>query len=173
MFRRILLSAALAGSLAAISSPAAAAIRQIDFTVSSSNWQHLNGVDGPYGLSLQPTLSGSLQFDDTKSDSSAFVALDYVTGTRVWTLADIMANSGVFYTGGAFSAFILHLGPGNILGSNDTAGVAEGPNTLYCNDCVSIGPVSAVPEPQTWGLMIAGFGLLGATLRRRKAMAAA
>lgn len=28
--------------------------------------------------------------------------------------------------------------------------------------------VSAVPEPATWGLMIAGFGIAGASLRRRK-----
>ncbi|MCS6986475.1 MAG: PEPxxWA-CTERM sorting domain-containing protein [Sphingomonadaceae bacterium] len=27
----------------------------------------------------------------------------------------------------------------------------------------------AVPEPATWGLMIAGFGLVGAALRRRRA----
>lgn len=172
MFRKFVLSVALAGSLAAISSPAAAAIRQIDFTVSSANWQHLNGVNGPYGLSLQPTLSGSLQFDDTKADSSAFVSLDYATGTRIWTLADIKAASSIFYSGGAFSAFFLDFGGGNVLGSNSTAGVAEGPNTLHCNNCVSIGPVSAVPEPQTWALMIAGFGLLGTALRRRKAMLA-
>ncbi|WP_156378509.1 MULTISPECIES: PEPxxWA-CTERM sorting domain-containing protein [unclassified Phenylobacterium] len=172
MFRTFLLSVALAASVAAISSPAAAAIKQIDFTVSSGDWQHLNGVNGPYGLSLQPTLSGSLRFDDTKADSSAFVSLDYVTGTRVWTLADIAANSSIFYSGGAFSAFALHFGSGNLLASNTTASVAEGPNTLYCNNCVSIGPVSAVPEPQTWALMIAGFGLLGTALRRRKAMLA-
>jgi hypothetical protein len=37
------------------------------------------------------------------------------------------------------------------------------------------GPVSDVffnvPEPATWGLMLAGFGLLGASLRRRRALA--
>jgi len=30
----------------------------------------------------------------------------------------------------------------------------------------------AVPEPAAWALMIAGFGLAGATLRRRRALAA-
>ena len=28
-----------------------------------------------------------------------------------------------------------------------------------------------VPEPATWAMMLAGFGLTGATLRRRGAMA--
>ena len=31
---------------------------------------------------------------------------------------------------------------------------------------------TAVPEPATWGMMIAGFGLVGASLRRRKAVRA-
>ncbi len=33
------------------------------------------------------------------------------------------------------------------------------------------GNVAAVPEPATWALMIAGFGMVGATLRRRKTVA--
>lgn len=32
----------------------------------------------------------------------------------------------------------------------------------------TIGAVSAVPEPASWGLLMAGFGLLGLALRRRK-----
>lgn len=32
--------------------------------------------------------------------------------------------------------------------------------------------VTSVPEPATWGLMIMGFGLTGATLRRRRPVAA-
>ena len=30
-----------------------------------------------------------------------------------------------------------------------------------------VGPVAAVPEPATWAMMIAGFGLAGAAMRRR------
>ena len=32
-------------------------------------------------------------------------------------------------------------------------------------------PTSAVPEPESWVLMLVGFGVLGAALRRRKAFA--
>jgi hypothetical protein len=32
--------------------------------------------------------------------------------------------------------------------------------------------ISTVPEPDSWALLIAGFGLTGATLRRRRAIAA-
>lgn len=32
--------------------------------------------------------------------------------------------------------------------------------------------IAAVPEPSTWAMMIAGFGMAGATLRRRRAMVA-
>ena len=34
-------------------------------------------------------------------------------------------------------------------------------------------PTSAVPEPGTWAVMITGFGIVGATLRRRKTAAMA
>lgn len=33
-------------------------------------------------------------------------------------------------------------------------------------------PTSAVPEPATWAMMIAGFGLIGVTLRRRRRLTA-
>ncbi len=39
-------------------------------------------------------------------------------------------------------------------------------------DNVSVSTGGAVPEPATWALMITGFGLVGSTLRRRRAIAA-
>lgn len=38
-------------------------------------------------------------------------------------------------------------------------------------DTVSINLFSAVPEPSTWAMMIAGFGLVGGSLRRRNTVA--
>lgn len=37
---------------------------------------------------------------------------------------------------------------------------------------VTFEPTAGVPEPATWGMMIAGFGLMGGVLRRRKATVA-
>ena len=36
-----------------------------------------------------------------------------------------------------------------------------------------LGSDRSIPEPSTWALMIAGFGLAGASLRRRRAPASA
>lgn len=34
-----------------------------------------------------------------------------------------------------------------------------------------VGPVAAVPEPATWAMMLAGFGMIGFSLRRRRKQA--
>ncbi len=52
---------------------------------------------------------------------------------------------------------------------------AETDNQLFFNlgvDNVSV-TTGAVPEPASWALLIAGFGLVGGALRRRRALAAA
>jgi hypothetical protein len=54
----------------------------------------------------------------------------------------------------------------NVTGNN--ASSASGMGTVY------IAPVvGAVPEPATWGMMILGFGMVGAGMRRRKVAAVA
>lgn len=46
------------------------------------------------------------------------------------------------------------------------------PGEFKPNQSAAFSVSGAVPEPATWGLMIAGFGLVGASLRRRVALAA-
>lgn len=48
--------------------------------------------------------------------------------------------------------------------------VRSKPDDLYVNTAVSEGflPFEPAPEPATWAMMIAGFGLVGAALRRRE-----
>ena len=61
--------------------------------------------------------------------------------------------------GGAFSAYILD---------------REGIYGSITNPNASINYVfAAVPEPSSWVMLIAGFGLVGASMRRRKAVVAA
>ena len=60
-----------------------------------------------------------------------------------------------------------------ILKIEDWAGASDGPtpgNAYFRNLTISSG---AVPEPATWGLMIAGFVMVGAAARRRNRIAVA
>lgn len=45
--------------------------------------------------------------------------------------------------------------------------------TIYLDNIVLVDGVTAVPEPSIWALMITGFGLAGAALRRRRTAAVA
>ena len=61
-----------------------------------------------------------------------------------------------------------HVQSGAKIGKNCTLG-----QNVYVGDGAVIGdtpiPNPGVPEPATWAMLIAGFGLVGATMRRRRA----
>jgi hypothetical protein len=48
------------------------------------------------------------------------------------------------------------------------AGLSQSNYALELSPGIGNGVIAAVPEPSTWALMIAGFGLVGGTLRRKK-----
>jgi hypothetical protein len=71
--------------------------------------------------------------------SSGFTALALTAGVSYFAVSSGFANND-------FGAFTLRIsGPGNITG----------------------GGLSAVPEPAAWAMLLAGFGFVGAALRRR------
>jgi hypothetical protein len=81
------------------------------------------------------------------TQASGLTDLNTLTNLPVgWTLRDAVAINN----------------RGQITGTAVNAGV----NYLFRLDPVGLG--SAIPEPATWAMLIAGFGLVGASLRRRR-----
>ena len=149
------------------STPSFAALITVSFDVEGGGWFQLIGSGSPFGLPSQPTLSGSVTIDDALSNGTAFVGINYTTGSRVWTLADIdRADLRVAYNGdGSFKYFVLYFVSNttplhNYIVTYNTVGVYDGLDAIACNNCVAINNTS-VPEPSTWAMMLLGFAGLG------------
>jgi hypothetical protein len=98
---------------------------------------------------LDFALSSAFNYDPSKGALVLTVKdFDFGSGGNLYLDAD--KNTGL--TNMRDSAFTYDYNQGLVTGFNDFA---------------------AVPEPATWGLMIAGFGLVGATLRRKRRVASA
>jgi hypothetical protein len=77
-----------------------------------------------------------------------------------------------FFAGGVASVYVpLTLLAGSNVLTFSYSGAAQGTGDESWG--LSNVSVSAVPEPQSWALMIAGFGLVGASMRRRSVARAA
>jgi len=71
-------------------------------------------------------------------------------------------------TPGGFNQFEFR----GIDGTDQFSGIRFGGNYLLLAATAQGGATGGTPEPATWALMIGGFGLAGASLRRRRALAA-
>lgn len=60
----------------------------------------------------------------------------------------------------------------NSFSGNWSTGATQVNSVNYQGGLLNLVPTAAVPEPATWALMIGGFGLAGAMLRRRRTLAA-
>ena len=143
----------------------------------------------------------SITTDDTIGDLSAANILDWtiaVTGFNDFTLFGPASGNNSTYSGGFFTAtatdllFNFDQPPSslrfqatafdygfyclNCFGNTESLGDGFG---FYGNvnrqGIVSIaqaqGGIGAVPEPATWALLILGFGMVGAAMRRRHSVA--
>lgn len=124
------------------------------FTVTASGgYDFLNstGYDSYLGVHrdsfnpLTPLVNAVGYSDDFNGLNGGFSGLGLLTGVNYFAVSSGFDNTD-------FGAFTLTItGPGNVIGGSTTG---------------------AVPEPASWALLIAGFGLTGAAMRRRRQVAA-
>lgn len=127
------------------------------------------------GVDSQKDALAALGFDTSGFDFNSFFKIDSLGG------ADVTSPPAPLMTG--TTIFGIHFGGGSVLG-NATAfykfDAGTGTTTIpFATNGSSgwvlyqTGGAGAVPEPATWAMMIAGFGLVGATMRRRRGSAVA
>lgn len=119
---------------------------------------------------------------------SAPAALDFTAtglGTSFASLSPLLSQAffiGDGLTGdgaGATQTFYVPTGATTLyLGLTDACGYSGGPScfgdnsgsfSVTANGIATTSPVPAVPEPSTWALMLGGVGLVGWSVRRRRA----
>ena len=103
---------------------------------------------------------------------STFIADTSPTGVNIYgfelggpdVLLTTLGSSNLSYS--ATASYFLTAG--------DVIGVAVDYDGLYYDDSTGVNfTISSVPEPATWSMMIIGFGLAGAAMRRRAGLARA
>ena len=102
---------------------------------------------GTGGTFISPTSSSGPIFG---INNKLFVPAGYVSGSQI-TATDIFANKTLAALGlvpGQFTFTVPH-------------------DTIQLN-IIGDSVVGAVPEPATWAMMIGGFGIAGASMRRRR-----
>ena len=130
---------------------------------------------------LTDTGGNVLQSVSTPGSSNSHVAnvnWALTSGQTYWLLQTVLSNTRFtgFFQPLPSNADITIVYSGAF--ANSIAGVVANSNNIGANDYwtafndITTGG-AAVPEPATWALMIGGFGMAGATLRRRRAAIAA
>ena len=179
-----------AGALAFATAPASAAT----FVVSAFNHSSNNGTGTPLNTGISLTTGQILTISSSTDDLWSAGALprysdaNGLTGNRFATATDdsgqavgtqIGTNFGLptfFGYSAPFGSLVGRIGGVYQLVGANFSGPAWGTGNLELfywdsNNGDNFGDISfsisAVPEPAAWALMIAGFGLTGAAIRRR------
>jgi hypothetical protein len=120
------------------------------------------------GVALSPLISGEIGYLASLYNGATAAQLAGIQGA-IW----LTEYSGLTLTGGATAQVAQYQALGAVWAATHAS------NTTYADAIYSVGgqnqgfvPGGAVPEPASWALMIAGFGMAGAMLRRRRLAAA-
>lgn len=149
-------------------------ISQVSFSATSSDAGDALGFSSDPGFfSYSDEYVGVLKGNDGQLGTADDV---YITSGANTQLVDEVLGRG---RGTSFAAYCDGCTPAQQQQAiDDAAGYFTAPTTftgtyslfgVQGSGTFTILPTAAVPEPATWGMMIAGFGLAGAAMRRRRA----
>lgn len=122
-----------------------------------------------------PTLSHCIQLPLSQVAANPFDLGQFTFDFGYGTLSGTYSGFLTFASAGVYNIFQTHVvtgGTGYFAGSSgsfDSTGTLSFPNgrpTVAQRFSGTLNVPAAVPEPGTWALLIAGFGLLGAALRK-------
>lgn len=138
---------------------------------------------------ITQTIDGSsfgqaYQFNDASDDSVSHVAQQYSLNETSYVNNTISSSVNNIVNSTDYTAALNYLGQADdyrsgsfqieryyVAGNGDYVFTGLAYGNLISNS-VTIAAVDAAPEPATWAMMIAGFGAVGGSLRRRSRMGA-
>lgn len=120
-----------------------------------------------------PTIT--FNFAGTPAIDRVTLHIDAQTGGGVYAPAAILIDgvAQTFATGSGPSA--IDLTGLALTGASHTLQLGNGTSSFYVmvSEVEFFGTAAAVPEPAMWAMLVAGFGLVGAAMRRRSGAVAA
>ena len=167
----------------AAASPAAAATTVFDFDtlnvgefVGTYNGAVFNNfiVQTNFGQTSQPNFSYNTASSAGFDFAAGFTSIDFTSG--VFSPFTVSVYSGLGGTGTLLGATVVTdppaspaaFGPVNVaFAGTGKSVVVTGVSGQFAWDDITV-TTAAVPEPQSWAMLIAGFGLVGAVARRRR-----
>ena len=154
-------------------------IKRFDISTNTamSNFVNMTAQGGTTGFALRILTNGDvliaagprvLQYNA----AGAFLGGYDVTGVDGFFALNLDSNNGTFWSGSLNNQNLYRFTLGNFGANVSTQTIAAGGQlfgvAVFGEQTAA---VPLVPEPGTWAMMIAGFGIVGASLRRRAKLA--